>query len=219
MSGTLLRRVGREPLLGEPLAVAEWLLGKLLVVKGRTGRITEVEAYGGRDDPASHAYRGESERNRTMFAEGGHLYVYLAYGVHWCANVACGPAGVPAAVLVRSVAPAPALGEGVGAVGPGRVCRALGIDRRHDGLDLVEDAEVFLAGDGYEPGSVLRGPRVGLSARVGAAARWPWRLWLASDGGGSGRPGTRGEPPGPDDGRGGERGRRARLTAGRPVLQ
>jgi DNA-3-methyladenine glycosylase len=177
VSGGLLRRVGREPLLGEPLAVAEWLLGKLLVVEGRIGRITEVEAYGGRDDPASHAYRGESARNRTMFAAGGHLYVYLAYGLHHCANVACGPSGEPAAVLVRSVAPGPLPG-GVGAVGPGRVCRVLGIDRGHDGRDLVEDADVHLADDGFEPATVLSGPRVGLSPRSGAAAHWPWRLWV-----------------------------------------
>ncbi len=152
------------------------------------GRIVEVEAYGGADDPASHAYRGRTARNRVMFGPPGHAYVYFTYGMHHCFNVVCGSPGRAAAVLVRSLVPL--AGQAVMtrrrgttdahrlARGPGALARALGIDRRHDGADLsvgpVWVADLPAARQGRR---VERGPRVGIRL----AAERPLRYWLAGE--------------------------------------
>jgi DNA-3-methyladenine glycosylase len=170
--------------------LARELLGKLLLCDGVGGRIVEVEAYGGADDPGSHAYRGRTRRNASMFGPPGHLYVYFIYGVHWCANVVCGAEGVPGAVLVRALAPT----HGVDAMrrrrararrerdlcsGPARLCQALAIDGSHDGADLVSGhAGVRLIDDGTAPPArPRRGPRIGLAA----GAERPWRWYVAGD--------------------------------------
>jgi DNA-3-methyladenine glycosylase len=160
----------------------------MVTADGRAGRIVEVEAYHGAQDPASHAFRGPTPRNRVMYGPGGHLYVYLSYGVHWCANVVCGPVGEAQAVLLRALEPV----EGLELMrqarwrdqrrqddrelcrGPGRLCQALGIDRRCDGTDLtVRDAAVWLADDGVPPpAQPLATGRVGISV----AADRPWRF-------------------------------------------
>jgi DNA-3-methyladenine glycosylase len=149
------------------------------------GLIVETEAYGGADDPASHAHRGVTPRNRVMFGPPGVAYVYFTYGMHHCFNVVCGVEGRAAAVLVRALEPV----LGVAAMrrrragadaarvgrGPGSLARALGLDRRHDGADLTRGALWIADLAPWRRGRrVGRGPRVGITR---AAAR-PWRYWL-----------------------------------------
>jgi DNA-3-methyladenine glycosylase len=160
----------------DPRAVAPELLGKLLVRTDesglvRAGRIVEVEAYCGGEDPGSHAYRGETARNRTMFGPPGGLYVYFTYGMHWCGNVVCGEEGVGVAVLLRALAPVAGV-EAMWAArpaarrerdlcsGPAKLCQALGLDRAFDGADLVTgDRGVVVADDGTPPPPPLRSRR------------------------------------------------------------
>lgn len=179
----------RAELASGSLEVAPRLLNALICGEGRVGRIVEVEAYAGADDPASHAYRGRTARNATMFAGPGRLYTYLSYGMHICANVTCGVAGRASAVLIRAIVPVAgieamrdgrpeSLVDALVGSGPGRACRSLGITLKDDGTDLCETgSHLLLARDGLEPpSSPLVGPRVGLSARCGDALHWPWRF-------------------------------------------
>lgn len=205
-----LRPATREDLAALPLEVAPRLLGAVLttVVGGAevSVRLTEVEAYHGRDtgdvpDPGSHARMGPTARNATMWGEPGHLYVYLSHGIHSCVNVVCGPEGVAGGVLLRAgevIAGADAatrrrLARG-GVVrserdlarGPGRFGDAVGLRHPvHDGIDAVGGGE--LAGAvahlrlAAEPGgAVASGPRVGVAGVAGTAA-FPWRFWLEGD--------------------------------------
>jgi DNA-3-methyladenine glycosylase len=160
--------------------VARELLGKALVradpaaPEGRRGGIVvEVEAYLP-GDRASHAWRGRTARNAPMFGPPGHAYVYLIYGVHHCLNVVTEPAGVPAAVLIRALDPFPGTGR---AGGPGLVCRALGIDRSFDGIDLTGD-RLWFEDHGLTPpaAEIASGPRVGVDYAGEWAAR-PLRFW------------------------------------------
>jgi DNA-3-methyladenine glycosylase len=163
----------------------------LLVCGDAVGRIVEVEAYAGPDDAASHAYRGRTARNATMFGPAGHLYVYFTYGMHHCANVVCEEEGVAAAVLLRALEPVSGVAEmrerrrskdpdHLLMAGPARLCQALGIDRSLDGCDLIEGSEVLLVSDGTPPPRrPARGVRIGLSNRSGAAQALPWRYAVA----------------------------------------
>lgn len=168
--------------------VAPDLLNKLLVREdGRVARIVEVEAYEGAIDPGSHAYRGETPRNRTMFAGPGLLYVYFTYGMHWCANAVCGDVGSGVAVLLRAAEPVAGLdlmwSERLRArkerdlcSGPAKLCQAFGIDRAFDGADLVRrDRGVAIADDGTAPPK-----RPGRSTRIGltAGVEHPWRWFV-----------------------------------------
>jgi DNA-3-methyladenine glycosylase len=180
------------------------LLNKLLVTQiggvRCTGRIVEVEAYTS-DDPASHTFNGITDRNAVMFGPPGHLYVYLSYGIHSCANVVAGSDGDGQAVLLRALEPI----DGVEAMiarrsgrrrelanGPGKLCQAMGIGLRHGGLDLLHDAGVdagtrdgvgnslatevgaiAVVDDGTPPPTdPIVGPRVGISKGV----ETPWRF-------------------------------------------
>lgn len=189
------------------LEVAPDLLGAHLTVRGPDGsvtvRLTEVEAYDGEADPGSHAYRGRTVRNATMFGAGGHLYVYRHLGLHHCANIVCGPRGTASGVLLRAAEVTDGVGlarerrSAVGVVrrdhdlarGPARLSVALGLDRSDDGVDVgCPDGRVVLrprpgAGivhDGVT-GGVRTGPRVGVSGDGGRADLFPWRFWLADD--------------------------------------
>jgi DNA-3-methyladenine glycosylase len=172
-----------------PAVVARAVLGRLLVHDSPRGRVSgiivEAEAYGGADDPASHAYRGRTPRNAAMFEEPGRTYVYFTYGMHHCLNLVTGTAGKASAVLVRALSPVD--GEelmrerrGAGAAarlarGPGNVARALGVTRAHDGLDLVTGALWLSAAPPRRGGHrIARGPRIGI--RVALDRDWRWFL-------------------------------------------
>lgn len=173
-------------LAGDVLHVAPRLLGAHLTHAGVTVRLTEVEAYAGQDDPGSHAFRGPTARNAVMFGPAGHLYAYLIYGMHVCANVVTGTPGTASAVLLRAGQVVEGLDVARGrrpgasdrdlARGPARLCRALAIGLEHGGADLATGpVRLLLAAD--HGGPVESGPRVGLRQ----AAEHPWRYWLAGE--------------------------------------
>lgn len=178
------------------LQVAPQLLGGVIGHGAVSIMITEVEAYEGVDDPASHAWRGPTPRTEVMFGPPGHVYVYLSHGLHHAMNLVCGPDGTASAVLLRAgrvvsgLAQARQRRPGVAderlARGPGNLTRALGVDRTADGTALRVRVGSVGAGTVDEPratpGSatgleVARGPRVGVSRAVDR----PWRFWWRDD--------------------------------------
>jgi len=176
-------------LSGPPEEAAPRLLGAVLVsrVDGEVveARVTEVEAYKGDDDPASHAYRGRSARNGSMFQQPGTLYVYRSYGVHWCANVAAGPEGVGWGILFRGAE----IQGGTHTArrrrgrsddlsnGPGKLCQALGIDGTHDGTYLLDPGSTVSLRPGQPPELVMATPRIGITK----ARERAWRFVSASN--------------------------------------
>ena len=161
--------------------IAPELIGCTLLVDGVGGVIVEVEAYD-QEDPASHGFRGQTARNRSMFGAPGHAYVYRSYGIHWCLNLVCEREGTAAAVLVRALHPTDGLermrtrrgAEDLRLLcsGPGKLCQALGVTGGHDGLPL--DRPPFELLPARTPVEVLSGPRIGITA----AADRPWRYGL-----------------------------------------
>lgn len=174
-----MRPLGRRFYERGPVEVARDLVGRLLVreVGGArlVGRIVEAEAYG-RDDPASHAFQGPTRRNRSMFGEAGHAYVYVSHGIHHCLNVVTLPGS---AVLLRALEPRAGLAEmarrrgrsdpGLLCAGPGRLTQALGITLALDGHDLTAGRELWVA-DGEPARRVVATPRVGVTRAAGR--RW-----------------------------------------------
>ncbi len=189
MNGPAARRLLRA----RAVDVAPRLLGARLTssVGGAdvTVRLTEVEAYEGADDPASHAFRGATERNAIMFGPPGFLYVYFVYGMHWCANVVCGPADVASAVLIRAGEVVEGADVATGrrpaarrnadlARGPARLAQALGLTRSENGTDLLSpDSTVRLDLPRTPAPTWAAGPRVG----VAVAAEAPLRFWLPGE--------------------------------------
>jgi len=157
------------------VTVAQELVGCALVNGKRAGVIVETEAYLGPHDLASHARFGSTERTSVMFGPGGRSYVYLCYGVHQMFNVVTGSDGEGQAVLIRAVAPLVGLPDDphVGR-GPGKVTKALLLDRRHDRKDLAK-GPLFIAAH-ERPPSLATGPRVGVDY-AGAWAKRPLRFW------------------------------------------
>jgi DNA-3-methyladenine glycosylase len=158
----------------DTVEVAQDLLGKHLVhvVDGieRVGRIVEVEAYLGPHDLAAHSSRGLTARTRVMFGPPGHAYVYMIYGMHWCMNVVTQPEGHASAVLLRALEPIRNVEART--QGPALLCKAMGIDKRQNGHDLVTgELRVEEGGDGARPRIVKR-PRIG----VDYAGHWARRL-------------------------------------------
>lgn len=175
------------------LTVAEELLGKMLVKnEGKNllaGRIVEVEAYDGKIDEASHSFKGITKRNEVMFNEGGYLYVYFTYGAHFCCNVVAGKKNYGAAVLIRAVEPVTGIDVMIKrrfgrklkngneifnlTSGPGKVCKAFGINREHSGIDLTDNF-IFIMN---EP--KINKSKMGVSKRVGISKSvdLPWRFF------------------------------------------
>jgi len=164
--------------------IAPRLLGAVLRHGPVAVQLTELEAYDGATDPASHAYRGRTARNAVMFGPPGHLYLYFTYGMHWAGNVSCGPDGVASGVLMRA-------GEVIDGVevarsrrgrardrdlarGPGRLTQALGLHPQHKGCDLLGDGPVRLEPPAQVAEMIMVGPRVGVSVE----ADRPWRFWI-----------------------------------------
>ncbi len=170
----MLRRLPREFYDRDTIAVARDLLGKCLVRRAdgltRVGRIVEVEAYLGPHDLAAHSARGLTPRTQVMFGPPGHAYVYLIYGIYNCVNVVTQAEGKASAVLLRALEPVKNL-EGR-TQGPGLLCKAMGIDRRLNGHDLLSTG-LYIADDGApEHPAIVKRPRIG----VDYAGRWAKRL-------------------------------------------
>jgi DNA-3-methyladenine glycosylase len=165
-----------ERLLGKHvLTVAEELLGWSLIAEtgGRhtAVTITETEAYAGSEDPASHAFRGRTARNESMFGPAGTLYVYRSYGIHWCMNVVVGEPGIAHAVLLRGGEPTAGVDTMIErrgrdtelANGPGKLCQALAVTGEHDGSDLRKGPVRLAPGPGIGERVVQRTRRIGIS--------------------------------------------------------
>lgn len=161
--------------------VAPELIGATLLVNGVGGVIVEVEAYH-HTDPAAHSYTGRTERNAVMFGPPGVAYVYRSYGIHWCLNFVCEAEGSASAVLIRAIEPTDGLAlmrrrrgltdERALGSGPGKLCQALGVSIRHNGLPL-DRAPFELRARGTAP-EITMGPRIGITKAV----EQPWRYGL-----------------------------------------
>jgi DNA-3-methyladenine glycosylase len=188
------RVLDRAELPVDTVQLARFLIGKLLVrilpegVAG--GRIVETEAYA-IGDAAGHAYRSITPRNRALFLERGHAYVYLAYGTSFMLNVSSETSGVGAGVLIRAIEPTDGIAimqrnRGTERVrdlarGPGRLCAALGIDRRLDGIDLCQEGSLWLGSDGQAADEIGQGKRIGIIRAADSPLRFYVRgNWFVS---------------------------------------
>lgn len=185
-AGGAIRPLTRTELPSDTIALARFLIGAMLVhdtlARRLAVRIVETEAYPV-GDPACHAYRGRTMRNRSLFLEHGHAYVYLIYGVWYCANVSSEAEGVGAGVLLRAAEPV----EGEDAMahnrpgvppadllrGPGRLAAAMAIDRRFDGGDMCAPGPLWLGAGDRPPGAIGTSTRIGLTR----ATDRPWRFY------------------------------------------
>jgi DNA-3-methyladenine glycosylase len=176
-----MRRLRRDFFGRSVHAVAPDLIGAVLLFNGAGGVIVEVEAYH-HTDPAAHSYTGKTARNAVMFGPPGYAYVYRSYGIHWCLNFVCEAEGSASAVLIRALAPTHGLAamrrrrgirdERLLCSGPGRLCEALGITARENGLRL--DRSPFAIYPRMSDVEISIGPRIGITK----AAEHPWRYGL-----------------------------------------
>jgi len=167
------RRITRDFYLRDVLEVAPDLIGKSLVVKDKGGNffrypLTEVEAYRGTEDKACHASKGKTSRTSVMFGNGGHLYVYLIYGMYWMLNIVTGTEGEPQAALIRGI---------VNIYGPGKLTKILGVDRSFYGEDLVTSERIWLEDTGVIP-HFKSGPRIGIDYAGDYWKSVPWRYFI-----------------------------------------
>lgn len=167
-----MSRADRDFFLSDAVTVAGLMPGMDIVMKlnGNLTRymITETEAYLGESDMACHASRGRTPRTEVMYLQGGHLYIYFVYGMHWMMNIVTGPADDPQAVLIR----------GAGDLaGPGRVTKALSIDRSFNREDLVSSDRIWIEHTGIKP-KLAAGPRVGINYAGEPWKSMPWRFMI-----------------------------------------
>lgn len=178
-------KLNRAKLPVDTVQLARFLIGKMLVRNLDdgvvTGRIVETEAYS-IGDAAGHAYRGITARNRALFLARGHAYVYLAYGTSFMLNISSEKPGVGAGVLIRALEPIDGIGimernRGTERIrdlarGPGRLCAALNIDRRLDGIDLCRKGPLWLGSDGREPSEIGVSKRIGITRAAASRLRF-----------------------------------------------
>lgn len=190
-------KLSRDFYLQDLLSAAPRFLGKIFVKKSRhgllKGRITEVEAYDGALDEAAHTFAGRTNRNEIMFGIGGFLYVYFTYGMYFCCNIVIGGEGEGKALLIRALEPLHGFNEmalnrygkteltkkeAAGLTnGPGKLCRALNIERIHNGTDLLGDEIYILDQEEVPPGEIAISTRIGISRSVDL----PWRFYIKNN--------------------------------------
>lgn len=186
-------RIERKFYMRDAVTVGKDILGKIIVKKtadGRimSGRITEVEAYMGITDKASHSYGGRrTKRTEVMYKEGGYSYVFLIYGMYECFNVTAGREGDPQAVLIRGVEPLENKNlmqekrkvkkEKDISNGPGKLTKALGITREDNGADLTAGENIWLEDDGYKVKDIVETTRIGIDYAEEDALK-PWRFYI-----------------------------------------
>jgi DNA-3-methyladenine glycosylase len=168
-------KVDRDFYLADAVTVARQLPGmELVMASGEMCRryvITETEAYLGDGDRACHASRGRTRRTEPLYLEGGHLYMYFVYGMHWMLNVVTGPAENPQAVLIRAVSQY---------TGPGRVTKGLGIDGSFNREDLASSGRIWIECTGFRP-ELIAGPRVGIDYAGEPWVSKPWRFMIRNE--------------------------------------
>ncbi len=168
-------RVARDFFLADAVRVARLLPGMdIVMAKGREQvryMITETEAYLGETDLACHASKGRSQRTEPLYLEGGHLYLYLIYGMYWMLNIVTAPAGEPQAVLIRGV---------TGFSGPGRLTRGLAIENSFNREDVVTSGKIWIEESGYHP-ELITGPRVGIDYAGEPWVSMPWRFIVKNE--------------------------------------
>ena len=196
-----MARLSRDFFGRDTLTVSRELLGKYLCRRLESGellalRLTDTEAYIGRCDKACHAYGGRrTARTEPLFLPPGHAYIYLIYGMYHCLNLVTEPEGEPAAVLIRGLEPVSGLetltrlryGKTSGELtpyqrknflnGPGKLCKALSLDRTCNGLDLTAGNALYVVRSGEAPGPIHTGARIGIDYAE-EAVDFPWRFWL-----------------------------------------
>jgi DNA-3-methyladenine glycosylase len=188
------KKLPKEFYYQDPVELAPKLLGKIIVrklgSKYLTGKIVEVEAYRGRDDRAAHTYNGKTKRNEVMFREGGYLYVYFTYGMHFCSNIVCGKKDEGAAVLIRAIEPIDEVEtmayyrygkkiisekEKINLTnGPAKLCEALNIKREENGLDLTKEPIFLIEGENIPKKEIIAAKRIGIKKSVDL----PWRFYI-----------------------------------------
>jgi DNA-3-methyladenine glycosylase len=166
-------RLSRDFFIRDVLDVAPDIIGKVLVVRSVDGvfrryTVTEAEAYRGSEDKACHAFRGRTSRTEIMFHTGGHLYIYLIYGMYWMLNIVTGEENNPQAILIRGVENLP---------GPGKLTKSLGIDKSFYGEDMVTSERIWLEDSGVKP-VYKTGPRIGIDYAGEYWKNLPWRYYL-----------------------------------------
>lgn len=191
------KKLSRQFYLEDPVKLAPKILGKIVHRKiGNTyfsGKIVEVEAYRGKDDPAAHSYNGKTKRTEVMFFEGGYLYVYFTYGMHYCANIVCGKVNEGAAVLIRAVEPLNYIEElslnrfGKNEItgrdkinltnGPAKFCKAFDITKNENGSDLSNETIFLSGGTVTKISDIIQTTRVGITK----AKDLPWRFYIKNN--------------------------------------